>query len=64
VLDFFLALFLQGDVPLESRHRLATYLEQSHGPALRIYWTPEDAEQYRTRSLCHLALTLPEYQLD
>jgi uncharacterized protein (DUF1800 family) len=64
VLEFFLALFLQGDVTPDARQRLRAYQEQSHGPVLRVYWTPEDAEQYRSRSVCHLVLTLPEYQLD
>jgi uncharacterized protein (DUF1800 family) len=64
VLEFFLGLFLQNDAPAEAKQRLGHYLEQSHGVILRSYWTPQDAEQYRTRAVCHLVLTLPEYQLD
>jgi hypothetical protein len=64
VLDFFLGLFLQGDVPPESRTRLEHYQQQSHQQSKPPYWTEDDAANHRLRSLCHLVLTLPEFQLD
>jgi uncharacterized protein (DUF1800 family) len=64
VLDFFLTLFLQNDVPAESRDRLAEYQQQSHKQKYPVYWTAEDVADQRVRSLCHLVLTSPEFQLD
>jgi uncharacterized protein (DUF1800 family) len=61
---FFLGLFLQGDVPEESRRRLLTFAASSHRAKVPAYWTARDAAEQRVRSLCHLVLTLPEYQLD
>ena len=63
VLDFFLTLFLQGDVPAESRDRLRDYQRHAHKQTIPVYWTAEDAADHRVRALCHLVLTLPEYQL-
>jgi uncharacterized protein (DUF1800 family) len=64
VVDFFLGLFLQGDVAEEARARLLQYQQQSHQLAVPVYWTEEDAADHRVRALCHLVLTLPEFQLD
>jgi uncharacterized protein (DUF1800 family) len=64
VLNFFLELFLQGNVPAGSRSRLQEYLHQSGQQPTPIYWTSADAADHRIRSLCRLVLTLPEYQLD
>ena len=64
VVDFFLRLFLQGDVPAESRGQLLRYMEQSHKQSFPVYWTPEDVANHRVRALCHLVLALPEFQLD
>jgi uncharacterized protein (DUF1800 family) len=64
LVDFFLTLFLQDDVPAESRAKLAKYLHQAHKLPVPVYWTKEDAAAHRVRSLCHLVLTLPEFQLD
>ena len=62
--DFFLRLFLQGDVPAQSRKKLLDYAARSRKSAVPAYWTEEDAADHRVRSLCHLVLTLPEFQLD
>jgi uncharacterized protein (DUF1800 family) len=62
--DSFLRLFLQGDVPPESRQTLLDYAARSHKHPVPAYWTDEDAAAHRVRSLCHLVLTLPEFQLD
>jgi hypothetical protein len=63
VVDFFLDLFLQGDVPPASRAQLLQYQQQAHKQSVPAYWTPEDAADQRVRALCHLVLTLPESQL-
>jgi uncharacterized protein (DUF1800 family) len=64
VLDFFLQLFLQSDVPEESRQKLFDYQQQSTKQNYPVYWTKEDAADHRVRALCHLVLTLPEFQLE
>jgi hypothetical protein len=64
VADFFLTLFLQNDVPAEARQRLLSYQRQSRGQAFPVYWTVDDVAEHRVRALCHLVLTLPEFQLD
>jgi uncharacterized protein (DUF1800 family) len=62
--DFFLRLFLQSDVPAESRDRLLDYARRAHKQPVPVYWTADDAAAHRVRTLCHLVLTLPEFQLD
>jgi uncharacterized protein (DUF1800 family) len=64
VVAFFLDLFLQGDVPAETRDRLARYTHDSRRRKVPVYWTEQDAADGRVRTLCHLVLTQPEYQLD
>jgi uncharacterized protein (DUF1800 family) len=63
LVDFFLRLFLQGDVPAESRSKLTDYLKQARQRSVPVYWTAEDATDQRVRAVCHLVLTLPEFQL-
>jgi uncharacterized protein (DUF1800 family) len=62
--EFFLQLFLQGDVPEETRKRIADYARTASAQKLPSYWTQRDIEEHRVVSLCHLVMTLPEYQLD
>lgn len=64
LVDFFLRLFLQGDVSAETRTRLLDYQQKAHKLPAPVYWTEQDAADHRVRSLCHLVLTLPEFQLD
>jgi uncharacterized protein (DUF1800 family) len=64
VVDFLLRLFLQGDVPVESRARLQRYQQEVHKQSAPVYWTEEDTANHRVRALCHLVLTQPEFQLD
>jgi len=64
VVDFFLRLFYQSDVPAESRGRMLQYLQQAQKQVIPVYWTPEDAADHRVRAVCHLILTLPEFQLN
>jgi uncharacterized protein (DUF1800 family) len=61
---FFLDLFLQGDAPGETKARLVEYAKKSRNQTFPAYWSEEDKADYRVRSLCHLVLTQPEYQLD
>jgi len=63
IVTFFLDLFLQGDVQADSRARLMEYMTRATRQSLPIYWTDEDAADHRVRTLAHLVLTLPEYQL-
>lgn len=63
VVDFFVRLFLQGDVPGPSRQRLSDYLGRSKQQSVPVFWTAADAADHRVRTLCYLVLTLPEFQL-
>ena len=62
--NFLLDLFLQGDAVAETRKRLVDYLKNSQQQKLPVYWTKDDREHHPSRALCHLVLTLPEFQLD
>jgi uncharacterized protein (DUF1800 family) len=62
--EFFLKLFLQGDVPEETRKRIFDYAKTASKQKLPAYWTQQDVSEHRVISLCHLVMTLPEYQLD
>ena len=63
LVDGFLRVFLQSDIPAESRKRLVAYAGRSHDQQVPVYWTAEDAAAQRVRTLCHLVMMLPEYQL-
>jgi uncharacterized protein (DUF1800 family) len=62
--DFLLRVFLQGDVPPGTRTKLVEYMERSRKQTVPVYWSEEDTAAHRVRTLCHLVLTLPEFQLD
>lgn len=62
--DLLLRVFLQGDVPAASRQRLLDYAGDTERQTYPVYWTAEDAANHRVRTLCHLVLCLPEFQLD
>jgi uncharacterized protein (DUF1800 family) len=62
--DFFLKLFLQGDVPGGTRERLVDYLAKVRQQTAPVYWTADQAADHPLRAVCHLVLTLPEFQLD
>ncbi|MBX9582628.1 MAG: DUF1800 domain-containing protein [Gemmataceae bacterium] len=64
VVDFLVGVFLQGDVPAESRSRLLDYLGRARATAYPAYWTADDRANHRLRAAAHLVLTLPEFQLD
>jgi uncharacterized protein (DUF1800 family) len=62
--EFFLALFLQGDVPAPARDRLLDYLRQVRRPAMSGYESIFGEPDRTVRAVCHLVLTLPEFQLN
>ena len=65
LVDFFLQLFLQGDVPAESRDAAGGVpAAVARSRRARSTGPTEDAADHRVRALCHLVLTLPEFQLD
>ncbi len=64
VIDFFLKLFLQDDVGAEARGRLLAYARQAKNQPAPVFWSRDDTDNQRTRALCHLVLTMPEFQLD
>jgi uncharacterized protein (DUF1800 family) len=61
--DFLLGVFLQGDVPAESRAKLLDYLWHAKVTKHPVYWTADDVTDHRLRAVAHLVLTLPEFQL-
>ncbi len=64
LVDFFLRLFLQGDVSAQTRTRLFDYQQHAHKLPAPVFWSEQDIADHRVRSLCHLVMTLPEFQLD
>jgi uncharacterized protein (DUF1800 family) len=64
LVDFFLTLFLQGDVAAESRQQLLDYQRRAGKQSVPVYWSAQDTADHRVRALCHLVLTLPEFKLD
>jgi uncharacterized protein (DUF1800 family) len=64
IVDFFVLLFLQGDLAPAARARLLEYLASARQQSYPVYWTSNDAEDHRLRAVCHLLLTQPEFQLD
>jgi uncharacterized protein (DUF1800 family) len=62
--DFLIRLFLQGDVPATSRERLLQYAAAAERQTHPVYWSADDVANHRSRTLCHLVLCLPEFQLD
>jgi uncharacterized protein (DUF1800 family) len=64
ITDFLLRLFLQGDVPADARAQIASYLEKTRQQSYPVFWTEQDTADHRVRAVCHLILTLPEFQLN
>ena len=62
-IEFFLTVFLQNDVNDDARDGLRDYLRTADKTKVPVYWTKADAENHRLRTLAHLTLTLPEFQL-
>jgi Protein of unknown function (DUF1800) len=63
IVDLFLRIFLQGNAPPATRTRLLQYMENARQHPTPVYWSAADAADHRVRSLCHLVLGLPEFQL-
>lgn len=61
--DFFLTVFLQNDVTADTRNSLLAYLKSSRAVQVPVYWTATDTIAHRLRTVAHLTLTLPEFQL-
>jgi uncharacterized protein (DUF1800 family) len=64
VVDFLLGVFLQNDVSADARAKMLDYLASAKKLKYPVYWTDEDAANHRLRTVAHLTLTLPEFQLD
>ena len=62
--SFFLDLFLQGRVPAEARGRIQEYAGNVTKQKMPRFWSEEEVVEQQAISLCHLVMTLPEYQLD
>ncbi len=62
--DFFLQLFLRNDVAPETRRNMLEYAQKAKEQAYPVYWSEQRKTEHRVTSLCHLVLTLPEFQLD
>lgn len=62
--EFFLGLFVQDDIPATTRERLTRYLSEARRAAGPGYLARDEMEDRAMRSLCHLVLTQPEFQLD
>jgi uncharacterized protein (DUF1800 family) len=63
LVSLFLRLFLDDEVPPETRSNLLKYQQRIGKQTFPVYWTEQDAADHRVRALCHLVLTLPEFQL-
>jgi len=64
LVNFFLGLFLQNDVVPETKKKLADYAAQAAKQDYPAFWSDQRKAEHRTTSVCHLVLSLPEFQLD
>ena len=55
---------LQNDVPADARAKLLDYMGQSRAQKYPAFWSGDDKANHRLRTVAHLTLTLPEFQLD
>ena len=63
LVDFFVKLFLQGGIPRETVTKLTEYVGSTKKQTYPVYWSEQDVAEHRVLSVCHLVLTLPEFQL-
>jgi uncharacterized protein (DUF1800 family) len=61
--DFLLGVFHQNDVPATAKEKLLAHLADSAKVKYPSFWSADDTSKHRLRTLAHLVLTLPEYQL-
>jgi uncharacterized protein (DUF1800 family) len=64
LVEFFVQLFLQGGVADDTKMKLVEYVASTKNQKYPVYWSQQDVSEHRVISLCHLVLTLPEFQLD
>jgi hypothetical protein len=64
LVNFFVQLFVQDDLPSDSRQRLREYVKEARRRTYPPFWSKDDVVSHRCRALCYLVLTQPEYQLD
>src|SRR5262249_35040866 len=62
--DYLLGVFFQGDVQPAAREKLLDYLATAKSVKYPVYWSVADKSNHRVRAVTHLALTLPEFQLN
>lgn len=61
--QFLCELFLQGDIPPATRAKIESRSMQLRQQKYPTYWTREFINEFQMRSIAHLILTLPEFQL-
>jgi uncharacterized protein (DUF1800 family) len=62
--DLFLEVFLQKEIPTQTRDKLLDFAAHSNPKSFPSYWSEERKSEHKAISLCHMILTLPEWQLD
>lgn len=63
-IEFYLKLFLQSDVSADALNSLRGYINSTKQTKYPPFWSADDIAHHRLRSLAHLTLTLPEFQLN
>jgi hypothetical protein len=63
VIEFFLTLFVQEDVIPLTRQKMLDRAAGLHKQNYPPYWSSGMITDHQIRALCHLTLTLPEFQL-
>lgn len=61
--EFLLGVFHQHDVPAAAKDKLLTHLADSAKVKYPTFWSADDVVRHRLRTVAHLTLTLPEFQL-
>ena len=61
--EFLLGVFHQHDVPAAAKEKLLAHLADTAKTKYPAFWTRDDVSKHRLRTLAHLTLTLPEFQL-
>jgi uncharacterized protein (DUF1800 family) len=61
--QFLLGVFHQHDVPAAAKDKLLAHLADSAKGKTPAFWSADDTARHRLRTVAHLTLTLPEFQL-
>jgi uncharacterized protein (DUF1800 family) len=61
--EFLLGVFHQHDVPAAAKDKLLAHLADTAKVKHPTFWSAEDVTRHRLRTVAHLILTLPEFQL-